>query len=121
MPQTKHKLFKIPISEDSKYTFDQSVQNEINNFLAKSNNIYVHHSISILSESSEKYDIPKSINKYIILSLVYKDLEASALNLEKASPKIKRIISNSIEEGTPIEAPNIQSDFDKYIKKLLDA
>jgi hypothetical protein len=122
MPLNKHKIFKIAISDDGKFTFEQKVQNEINSFLAVANNIYINHSISIISEDSEEYGDSKTVNKFIVVSLVYKDLADSPVDLEKASPVVRKIVNTSYtEDGEIIAEPIIQSDFEKEIKHLLPA
>jgi hypothetical protein len=118
MPLNKHKLFKIKISEDGKFDFDKKVENEINTFLADSDNVYVNHSIAILTDSIEHFDEFKSVNKYILLSLIYKDLNDSANSLKKVSDKVRKVVTKSYEDDTIIQEPQIETDFDKAIKEI---
>ena len=117
MSITKHQIFKINISNDSKDTFDNAVLKKIDSFLAESNNVYINHSISVLTEDIEEYGNFKSINKYILLSLVYKDLNATEFNLKGTSEKVKEIVNKEIVKGEKIQEPKIETEFDKKIKK----
>ncbi|HVA99531.1 MAG TPA: hypothetical protein VNG53_11610 [Bacteroidia bacterium] len=112
MSQTKLEIFKIQISENSKFDFDKKTQDKINDFLNEENNIYVNHSTSILTEDIEKYGTNKTINKYLVISLIYKDLNASEFNLKNTSNKLKEIVTKEIEEGKNIPEPKIETDFD---------
>ena len=118
MSTTKHKIFKIPLSEDGKYTLDENIQKSIDTFLVDPNNIYINHSISILSEVIVKYGDPKTINKFVLVSLIYKDLKGTSLDLTKASKKVKIVVSKEIEKGTMIEEPQISTSFEQEIAKL---
>lgn len=118
MSITKHKIFQIKISEDNKFSLDGSIQKEINSFLSDSNNIYVNHSTSVLTQDVEEYGQNKTINKFLVISLIYKDLIETEYNLSNASKKIKKVVSKQIETGQTINEPNIETDFDREIKHI---
>lgn len=115
MPVTKHKIFKIKVSDDGKFTISKTVEKTINTFLSESNNIYLNHSISTLTEDIEKYDNLKTVCKYVLISIVYKDLNNSSLNLKETSKKIKETVHREIESGNPIDEPHILTELDKEI------
>tara|TARA_R110001583_G_scaffold142211_1_gene294483 strand:- start:25 stop:438 length:414 start_codon:yes stop_codon:yes gene_type:complete len=115
MPTTKHKIFKIKVSDDGKFTITKTVENTINTFLSEANNVYVNHSITTLTEDIEEYDNLKTVCKYVLISIVYKDLDSTSLNLKGTSKKIKQTVQKEIESGSPIDEPNILTDFDKEI------
>lgn len=115
MPTTKHKIFKIKVSDDGKFTITKTVENTINIFLSEANNVYVNHSVTTLTEDIEEYDNLKTVCKYVLISFVYKDLDSTSLNLKGTSKKIKQTVQKEIESGSPIDEPNILTDFDKEI------
>lgn len=115
MPVTKHKIFKIKVSDDGKFTISKTVENTINTFLSESNNVYVNHSITTLTEDIEEYDNLKTVCKYVLISIIYKDLDNTSLNLKGTSKKIKETVQKEIESGKPIKEPNILTDLDKEI------
>lgn len=115
MPLTKHKIFKIKVSDDGKFTISKTIENTINTFLSEANNVYVNHSVTTLSEDIEEYDKLKTVCKYVLISIVYKDLDSTSLNLQGTSKKIKQTIQREIESGSPIDEPNILTDLDKEI------
>lgn len=115
MPATKHKLFKIEFNEDGKFNISKTVEKALNDFLANPNNVYVNHSVTNLTEDIDEYDKVKTICRYILISVVYKDLEATPLDVKVASPKMRNIIQKQIESGVPIEKPTIQTEIDKEI------
>ena len=115
MPTTKHKLFKIEIKDDGNFTISKTVEKTLNDFLASPNNVYVNHSITTLTEDVEEFDNVKTICKYVLISIVYKDLEATPLDVKVASPKMKNIVHKQIESREPIEKPTILTDIDKEL------
>ncbi|MDG1315158.1 MAG: hypothetical protein P8P29_06520 [Flavobacteriaceae bacterium] len=115
MPTTKHKIFKIKVSDDGKFTISKAVENTINTFLSEANNVYVNHSVTTLTEDIEEYDNLKTVCKYVLISIIYKDLDSTTLNLKGTSKKIKQTVQKEIESGSPIDEPNILTDFDKEI------
>ncbi|MEN8185490.1 MAG: hypothetical protein ABFR05_00015 [Bacteroidota bacterium] len=121
MSQTKLEIFKIKISENSKFDFDKKTQDRINDFLSEENNVYVNHSTSILTADIEEYGTNKTINKYLVVSLIYKDLNASEYNLKNTSKKVKEVVTKEIESGKNIKEPNIETDLDKEIRQLIKA
>ncbi len=120
MSQTKFEIFKIQISENSKFDFDKKATERINDFLIDENNVYINHSTSILTEDIEEYGTNKTVNKYLVVSLIYKDLNASEFNLRNTSKKVKEVVKKEIEEGKNIPEPKIETDFDKEIRQLTD-
>lgn len=121
MPLTKLEIFKIKLSNDSKFTLDKTAQEKINLFLAEENNIYINHSTSIISEGIEEYGTAKTIDKFLVISLIYKDLNASDYDLKNTSKKVKAIITKEIESGISIKTPNFETGFDKEIRQLTKA
>lgn len=118
MPITKHKTFKIAISDNSKFNISNTAENSINTFLAEPNNVYVNHSITTLTEDIEKYGKIKTVCKYLLVSLIYRDLNATPLDLTGVSKKLEKTVRKEIESGTPIEEPNILTGLDKEILKF---
>ncbi len=121
MSQTKFEIFKIQISENAKFDFDKKALEKINDFLIDENNVYINHSTSILTEDIEEYGTNKTVNKYLVVSLIYKDLNASEFNLKNTSKKVKEVVKKEIEEGKNIPEPKIETDFDKEIRQLTKA
>jgi hypothetical protein len=118
MPVTKHKIFRVKISEDKNLLLNETTQKEINTFLSESNNIYVNHSTSILTEDIEEYGQNRTVNKFLVISLIYKDLNETTYDLKQTSKKIKKVVSKEIETGQVIREPNIETDFDREIKHI---
>ena len=118
MPTTRHKIFKIKVSDDGKFTISKAVENTINTFLSEPNNIYVNHSVTTLTEDVEEYDNLKTICKYVLVSIIYKDLDSTSLNLKGASKKIKETVQREIESGKTIEEPDILTELDKEILEI---
>ena len=118
MPATKHKIFKIKVSDDGKFTISKTVEKTINEFLSEPNNIYVNHSVTTLSEDIEEYDNIKTICKYVLISIIYKDLDSTSLNLKGASKKMKETVQREIESGDAIQEPDILTELDKEIKEI---
>lgn len=118
MPTTRHKIFKIKVSDDGKFTISKTVEKTINEFLSEPNNVYVNHSVTTLSEDIEEYDNIKTICKYVLISIIYKDLDSTSLNLEGASIKMKETVQREIESGDAIQEPDILTELDKQIKEI---
>ena len=121
MPRTKLEIFKIKISNDSKFTLDKAAQDKINLFLAEENNIYVNHSTAIISEGIEEYGNTKTINKFLVISLIYRDLNASEFDLKNTNKKVKATVTKEIESGVSMKTPEIETKFDKEIRQLTKA
>lgn len=118
MPITKHKIFKIKVSDDGKFTISKTIEKTINEFLSEPNNVYVNHSVTTLTEDLEEYDNLKTLCKYVLISIVYKDLDNTSLNLKGISKRTKETVHKEIESGNPIEEPNIITDLDKEILEI---
>jgi len=118
MPLTKLEIFKIKISNDSKFTLDKTAQEKINLFLAEENNIYVNHSTSVISEGIEEYGNTKTIDKFLVISLIYRDLNASEYDLKNTSKRVKATVTKEIESGISIKTPETETKFDKEIRQL---
>jgi putative transposon-encoded protein len=119
MSVTKHKIFKVKISEDSNLSLSSDTRKTIDAFLANPNHIYVNHSTSILSEDIEVYGQNKTVNKFLVISLVYKDLNDTGFDVSKTSPKVRQVVSKEIEVGREIEKPNVETEFEKSIKPIM--
>lgn len=118
MPTTRHKIFKIKVSDDGKFTISKTVEKTINEFLSEPNNVYVNHSVTTLNEDIEEYDNLKTICKYVLISIIYKDLDSTSLNLKGASKKMKETVQREIESGDAIQEPDILTELDKEIKEI---
>jgi hypothetical protein len=118
MQQTKMEIFKIDISNDSKLTLDKKGLTKINLFLSEDNYIYINHSTSIISSSYEEYGSIKSVDRFLIVSLIYKDLNESEYDIKNASTKVKAAVTKEIESGSSIKSPGIETSFDKEIQRL---
>jgi hypothetical protein len=118
MPTTRHKIFKIKVSDDGKFTISKTVEKTINTFLSEPNNVYVNHSVTTLNEDVEEYDNIKTICKYVLISIIYKDLDSTSLNLKGASKKLKETVHRAIESGNAIQEPDIMTELDKEIIEI---
>lgn len=118
MPTTRHKIFKIKVSNDGKFTISKTVEKTINEFLSEPNNVYVNHSVTTLNEDVEQYDNIKTICKYVLISIIYKDLDSTSLNLKGASKKMKETVQKEIETGDAIQEPDVLTELDKEIKEI---
>lgn len=119
MAQTKHKFFKLKLSEDGSLTFTKSIENTINDFLMDPNNVYVNHSITTLNEDIDEYGEIKTINKFVLISLVYKDLSESKLDLKMTSNKTKDMVHENVVESEHIPSPNYITQLDKDIEEII--
>jgi hypothetical protein len=118
MPTTRHKIFKIKVSDDGKFTISKTVENTINIFLSEPNNVYVNHSVTTLTEDIDEYDNLKTICKFVLISIIYKDLDSTPLSLKGVSKKTKKTVQIEIESGNIIEEPDILTDLDKEIIEI---
>ena len=118
MPITRHKIFKIKVSDDGKFTISKTVEKTIDTFLSVPNNVYVNHSVTTLTEDVEEYDNLKTICKYVLISIIYKDLDSTSMNLKGVSKKIKETVQRDIESGNAIQEPEILTELDKEIIKI---
>tara|TARA_B110000211_G_C13726132_1_gene398196 strand:- start:5 stop:403 length:399 start_codon:yes stop_codon:yes gene_type:complete len=118
MPTTKHKIFKIKVSDDGKFTISKTIEKTINEFLSEPNNVYVNHSVTTLTEDIDEHDNLKTICKYVLISIVYKDLDNTSLNLKGISKKTKETVQREIESGNAIQEPDILTELDKEIIEI---
>jgi hypothetical protein len=118
MSVTRHQIFKIDISRDANLEIDKVANDKINDFLAIPNNIYINHSICVLTESVEEYGSIKSVNRFVIISLVYEDLDGTTMDLSNASPVIKQVVKRETKAASKIPKPDIETDFDKVMSGL---
>ena len=118
MSQTKLEIFKIGISQSSNFDLEKNVLDQINVFLSDDNKIYINHSTSIITEDLDEYGVAKTINKFLVISIVYKDLKETHFNLNNTSKKIKDIVRKEIETETTLPEPIIETDLEKKIKNL---
>lgn len=117
MSVTKHQIFKIKLSNDGKFNLDKAVEKKINDFLAQPNNVYLNHSITILSEDIVEYGDSKTVNKYVLVSLIYKDLRATPLDIEGVSGDVQETVKKEIETGSKMDEPILETNFDKDFKE----
>lgn len=118
MSQTKLEIFKIGITPNSNFDLEKNVLDHINEFLRDDNKIYTNHSTSILTEDLDEYGVAKTVNKFLVVSIVYKDLNETPFNLKNTSKKLKNIVKTEIEKGTALPEPTIETDLEKKIKNL---
>jgi hypothetical protein len=118
MSVTRHQIFKIAISRDSNLELDKIATDKIDNFLSEPNNIYVNHSVCILTESVERYGSMENVNRFILISLVYEDLNETALDLSDTSPVIKQVVRREIKTASKIPKPDIETAFDRITSNL---
>ncbi|MCD9854718.1 hypothetical protein LUD75_08365 [Epilithonimonas sp. JDS] len=115
MSVTKHKIFKINIIDDGKFTLAKTIESSINEFLMDPNIVYVNHSVTTLTEDVEEYDSFKTICKFVFVSLIYKDLKETPMNATNISKKTKQLIHKEVEDNAQIKEPEIFTDLDKLI------
>lgn len=118
MSITKHKIFKLPLSDDGEFSIPSKVESILNTFLSEPNIVYVNHSISTLTVDAEEYGNMKTKCKFILLSLIYKDLASSSLDVKYASKKAKSIVHKQVENGEEIKEPIIKTEIDEEIQQL---
>ena len=118
MSVTKHKTFKLKIDSDTEFAISEAIEQEINDFLAQSNNVYINHSITTLTEDISKYDDIRTVCRYVLVSFVYKDLTGSSLDLQSTSEKIKKVVHKEIKGGKELEEPSIETPIDKEILRI---
>ena len=115
MSITKHITFKIAI--DDALNLEEAGLEKVNQFLLEANVVYVNHSIVVLSVPIKHTNNFKTVNKTLVVSLVYKDLSETSLDLQKVSKKMTVSVKKTIEEGEKISMPNYQTKFEKSNKK----
>ena len=118
MSNIKHKLFKIKILNDDKKNFDEKALKTINEFLKESNNVYINHSITTITEDIEKYGQINTICTNIIISLIYKDLLETEFDLTTTKNKTKIVVRKQVIDDSDSAEPIIETDFDKEIAKI---
>jgi len=118
MSNIKHKLFKINILNDGKKDFDEKTLKVINEFLNESNNVYLNHSISTITEDVEKYGHINTICTSVIVSLIYKDLLETEYDIKTTKNKTKTVVRKQIIENSDAVEPITETEFDKEIYKL---
>lgn len=111
MSTTKHEIFKIPISED--FSFDEEIIRSINVFLEVENYVYINHSVTILTEAIRDYNSYKQINKFLVISLIFKDLTETSYNLKKVTKRTQEIVKKEVKEGESLPMPNYETHFGK--------
>ena len=121
MSNIKHKLFKIKILNDDKKNFDEKALKTINEFLKESNNVYINHSITTITEDIEKYGQINTICTNIIISLIYKDLLETEFDLTTTKNKTKIVVRKQVIDDSDSAEPIIETDFDKEIAKINEA
>lgn len=118
MPTAKHKIFKIKLSDDGKFTVHKAIESAINEFLADSNNVYINHSITTLTEDVESYGSQKTVCRYVLISIVYKDINGTAFNVKRTSKQVKDIVHKEVESDSELSEPTIETEIDKEIRQL---
>src|SRR5258705_2359302 len=103
MAVTKHITFKIAI--DDALNLEEAGLEKINQFLLEANVVYVNHSIVVLSIPIKQTNNFKIVNKTLVVSLIYKDLSETSLDLLKVSKKMTASVKRTIEEGEKISMP----------------
>jgi hypothetical protein len=118
MSVTKHKIISIPINDKKGFSLEQTAKDQVDKFLADANVVYAGHSICIAREDYREYGATLSRNAFLIVSIVYKDLDGSSHDLKAASSKVKKVIQKSVAEEDYIPEPEIVSDFDRKTKEI---
>jgi hypothetical protein len=117
MSTTKHKFFKILITNSSDFDYSKESENELNTFLSENNVVYVNHSVSIFHDSKQEYNHVLNVPKYLLVSLVYKDLNESPMDLKKSSIKTEKLVKKSVENNDEIIKSSHSTSFEKKLKK----
>jgi hypothetical protein len=118
MSITKHKIFKIEIKNS--LSIEDAALNELDLFLQNSNHIYVNHTNSILTDDVPKYGQIITENRFLVISLIYKDLNNTPLNLKQTGEKLKKIVTKEVKSNENIKTPDVVTDFDKDFQKTLE-
>lgn len=118
MSVTKHKIFKLKVDSENNFGIDATTEKVINDFLAEPNYVYINHSITTLTEDEDVIGAVRTFCRFIAISIIYKDLNASNLNLNEVSEKAKDIVHKEIKEGDDIPEPQIETRLDKEIKEM---
>ncbi len=121
MSINKHQIFKVKISDDEKFTTEASAEKALNTFLAEPNHVYLNHSITTITEDIAIYGSYKTTCKFLIISLIYKDLSSSNMDVTNASKKIKVVVHKQIENSSEITEPSVETSLDKEVKELLNS
>lgn len=130
METVKHKLFLIPIN-DGTIDLGNKVLEEINNFLADDNLIYLNHSITTIAKD-EIFSLHEGVNPndqnhknnnsyapffklrtiqtQCVLSLIYKDLKDTKNDVSKLSKKSKAVVKKTVENGKKLPKPDLKFD-----------
>lgn len=120
MSQIKFEIFKIAITNSSNFSFEKAAKVKIDEFLRDANHVYINHTASIATEDIEEYGFNKTTNKYLIITLVYKDLNETEYDLSNVGRKTKKIVQKEIKDGETIPAPTIETSFDIQIAENLN-
>lgn len=118
MSITKHKIFKLRLSQGNKFVVTQKAEAAINEFLLDPNNVYINHSVTTLTEDIDEYGNSKTICRYVLISLIYKDLNATPFDTATTSKKVQSVIHKQIESGEEIPMPDVETAIDREIKEM---
>ena len=113
MSVTKHKIIKIPILSEDDFAMEELSIQALNEFLGDSNVVYLGHTICIATRDSRIYGSTITKNSHLIVSIVYKDLAGTAVDLSKVSRKVKEVVRREVAEGEQFAEPEIMTEFDK--------
>jgi hypothetical protein len=111
-------MFKLKLSDDGKFTITNVVEKAINEFLVEPNIVYVNHSVTTLTEDVEEYGNTRTNCKFVLFSLIYKDLDSTSLDVKSTSKKVKSIVHKQIESCAEIKEPQILTEIDQEIIQL---
>ena len=113
MAVNKIKVFKVAISNNMELDLDEKELEAVNKFLKNPNIIYINHSGTVFFDSENHNGREKLKNRFLVISLVYKDLNDTQYNLKKVSKKTESFIKNSFENNEKIEPPKHLTNFEK--------
>ena len=118
MSTTKHKIFRIEI--ENNLNVEEISMKEFDSFLENPNHVYLNHTMSILTDSEDRFGKIFSINKGLVISLIYKDLNNTSLSIKEVGKKMKNLVSKEIKERTSLSMPNIKTAFDEELRNTTE-
>ncbi len=60
----------------------------------------------------------ENINRFVLISLIYEDLNETEMDLSSASPGVKQVVRKEVKVASKIPKPNIETEFDKMMSNL---
>ena len=111
MPLFKQKIFLIPFKQDGNdLDWENEIHKKIESFLNDDNVVYLDHTISvapsyktdtfqqnIAGRPSSTYS--STISKFVVVSIIYKDLSSTVTDVNKLSQKAKKQLKEITKIG----------------------